>query len=169
MRKIRSASVRSIFWKCLDEHVLGVCCQLQLSTISRSVLLCVAMSLRSSAGFGTLRWRVSQPGIQPHPYTCQARVESFPHAAVRGNTLDPPPHCLFGGTPLSKALSRLSRSPRLFLEMLVCAIVGKQRPAIDSTIECVVFPIARRSPKNFAATAATTGPEIRPAGNPIYG
>src|SRR6516225_9431505 len=87
----------------------------QLSTISRSVLLCVAIDARSSAGFGTLRWRRSRPGIQPHPYTCQARVESFPHAAVRGSTLDPPLHCLFGATPLPKALSKLSRSPRLFL------------------------------------------------------
>src|SRR6516162_10093394 len=75
----------------------------------------VAMSVRSSAGLGILRWRHSQPGIRPRPYTCQARAESFPHAAVRGNMPDPLLHCLFGGTPLPRALSRLSRSPRLFL------------------------------------------------------
>src|SRR5215469_3475094 len=56
----------------------------ELSTISRSVLFCVAISDRSPTGFRTLRRIRSQPGIQPHLDTCQAPIESFPHAAVRG-------------------------------------------------------------------------------------
>jgi len=75
----------------LSAFQIGADIRPQLSAISRSVLLCVAMSVRSSAGFGILRWRRSQPGIPPRPDTCQARAESFPHAAVRGNTPDPLP------------------------------------------------------------------------------
>jgi len=48
----------------VEEEITRVRSQLSLS-ICRSVLLYVAMSVRSSAGFGILRWRRSQPGIRP--------------------------------------------------------------------------------------------------------